>query len=561
MTTIARKAASVFMAVLLCLGVAFSAAPGMMPDAAYAYTLTTGSMTDNATLTVSGAKDGKVDAIKMFDAVPTSDGEGATYTVASEWGGFFSTTYLNDYSGDDPYAYVRGLAGDKTKIAAFAAKAVAWMAEKSFTGKTAEVSGGTATLSGLDYGYYLVLPYTGAAPGEPYSDAMLLNVLTSSVEATVKAEWPTVDKTIVDNPEGGLGVAVDDSWEGSHDMELDSLAPYAEQAGGANGTGANVGDTLTFKLESKVPDMDGYSSYTFKFVDTLSEGLTLLNSAGDPKVVVNIGGVDLDGNDYTATGMANEGGTTTLTIDLSEYLTKNKSTLEEGAAIEVYYQAKVNGNAVVEDPETNEVKVVYSNDPSNPQDGTDESTPDETYTYTFGFDLKKVVEKTETPLSGAKFEIYRDGGDGTWSGGSGDTGLTFSGSDSNWKLAETQGETTELITGTDGLLSLDGLSEGAYWVLETEAPDGYNKLSAPIKVVISATYNEDGTLATHAITYGDSNQTECNGGHVITIENSKGALLPETGGMGTVALTVAGVIVVAAGVALVIRRNRKENQR
>lgn len=574
MTTIARKAASALMAALLCAGIALSAAPGIAGGTAYAYTLE-GTMTDGATLTVSGAKDGKVDAIKMFDAVPTSDGKGATYTVASEWEKFFSTTYLNDYSGDDPYAYVQGLANDKTKIAAFAAKAVAWMAEHSFTGKTADVSGGTATLSGLDYGYYLVLPYAGSEPAEPYSDAMLLNVLTSSVAATVKAEWPTVDKTIVDNPEGGLGnlgVAVDDSWEGNHDMELDSLAPYAEPAGGANGTGANVGDTLTFKLESKVPDMDGYSSYTFKFVDTLSDGLTLLNSAGDPKVVVNIGDVKLDGDDYTATGQANEDGTTTLTIDLSTYLTKNKSTLEEGTAIEVFYQAKVNDKAAVEDPETNEVKVVYSNNPSNPQDGTDESTPDKTYTYTFGFDLKKVAEGDgSTLLSGAKFEIYRDGGDNAWSGGSDDTGLTFSGSESNWKLAETQDDVTVLTTGTDGLLSLDGLSEGTYWVLETEAPDGYNKLSAPIKVVISATYNEDGTLAGHVIDYGDQangtsndsqgTDTVHDGGHVITIENSKGTLLPETGGMGTVALTVVGVIVVAAGVALVIRRNRKADQR
>lgn len=532
MTTTVRKAASVFMAVLLCLGVAFSAAPGIFGGTAYAYTLNNGSMTDSATLTVSGAQEGgKVDAIKMFDAVPTTDGEGATYTAASEWNGFFTTENLGSDYNNDPYAYVQGLAKDKTKIAAFAAKAVKWMGNQSFTGTTVSVqNGGTATLTGLDYGYYLVLPYTGSVPAELYSDAMLLNVLEKNVTATVKAEWPTVDKTVA----GDQGLNENN-----------------------NGGSANVGDTLTYTLTSKVPDMTGYDSYVFKFVDTLSNGLSLLASS-DTGVTVKIGANSelIQGTDFTVTVSGQQ-----LTVDLSDYLTKNKSKLNAGDPITVTYEAKVKADAVVDgDGNSNEAEVVYSNDPSNPQDGTDESTSDKTYTYTFGFDLKKVVEKTETPLSGAKFEIYRDNGDDNWND-SDEKGLTFTGSGSNWKLAETQSGATELMTGADGLLSLDGLSEGTYWVLETAAPDGYNKLSEPIKVVISATYNEDGTLASHTISYGDSSQTDCGGGHVIKIENSKGTLLPETGGMGTIGLTVLGVIIVAAGAIWIVRRNRKGNQR
>lgn len=529
------------MAVLLCLGVAFSAAPGIFGGTAYAYTLNNESMTDSATLTVSGAQEGgKVDAIKMFDAVPTADGKGATYTVASEWNGFFSSSNLGDYSGDDPYAYVQGLTNDKTKIAAFAAKAVKWMGEQSFTGATATVSGDTATLTGLDYGYYLVLPYTGSEPAEPYSDAMLLNVLEKNVTATVKAEWPTVDKTV----EGDVG-----------------------SSSGNNGGSANVGDTLTYTLTSKVPDMTGYDSYVFRFVDTLSNGLSLLASS-DTGVTVKIGdGTALNqGTDFTV-----EVDGQTLTVDLSDYLTYNKGDLTAGNAITVTYQAKVNTNAVVEGADnSNEAKIVYSNDPSS--DGTGTSTPDKTYTYTFGFDLKKVAkDDNDALLSGAQFEIYRDGGNGNWDNGSSDdTGLTFTVSESNWKLSETQSGATELTTGTNGLLSLDGLSEGTYWVLETAAPDGYNKLSDPIKVVISAIYGEDGKLTGHVIDYGDGangvsdgngTDTVHDGGHVITVENSKGALLPTTGGMGTIGLTVLGVIIVAAGAIWIIRRNRKGNQR
>ena len=103
------------------------------------------------------------------------------------------------------------------------------------------------------------------------------------------------------------------------------------------------------------------------------------------------------------------------------------------------------------------------------------------------------------------------------------------------------------MTNARGKLQFVGLKEGTYQLVETVAPDGYNKLADPIKVVITASYHDDGTLNEWKADFeGGSAQ---NGTHQIQVQNNKGALLPETGGMGTVIFTVAGVVIIAGGIA------------
>ena len=110
-----------------------------------------------------------------------------------------------------------------------------------------------------------------------------------------------------------------------------------------------------------------------------------------------------------------------------------------------------------------------------------------------------------------------------------------------------------MTTPAGGRISFTGLKEGTYKLVELKAPAGYNKLSAPIEVVISATYNDDGTLKNNTVTAnGTPNST-------VTVVNKKGTLLPSTGGMGTVVFTVAGVAIVAAGIIWTVVRKRANN--
>ena len=539
MKTMTKRIASMALAVMMAVVMLASA----VPTKAFAAD-PTGSLTVNGPAGMEGKK---VYAVKMFDSEGAQD-TGFTYKLNTAWGTFFQDldeTTMNDLSGDAlsaaAYDYVLNL--KDTAVVEFAKEAVDYARG---TGKdtlfslttTAQAdasdTGATATFTGLAYGYYLVYPAQGSTSVDRHTDAMLVNIPKND-EWNIKSEYPTVDKSIVENPTGGLdGIG----------------APKP----GVNGQSANVGDTLTFKLESTVPDMTGYTDYTFKLHDILSKGLTLLDSVANPKVVVKIDGKKLDGANFTASATTEQSGGTKLTIDLSTYLTVNKSFA--GKKIEVYYQAKVNDQAVIGNPNTNDAYVEYTTEPGKTENGVH----DKTNTYTFGFTLdKRAGAEDGKALAGAEFKVHADAnGNGTYDAGV-DTVVKFSqGTGDNsgkWVVSENGQDT--VATPANGKLELAGFAAGTYFVEETKAPKGYNKLNAPIKVVISAEVAEDGSLTRHVIDYGDqaNGQTDAqgtttnhNGGHSIVIVNKAGTQLPETGGMGTIIFTLVGAAAIGYGI-------------
>lgn len=548
------KALALLAVLVLAVGALFAATPAM-------------AATSQGKLTVTGGADfanKSVTAVRMFKV--TEDGTG--YELEGKWEDFFSETNLSSLGWVEgtstPYNFVMGLKNgeDETKLVKFAELAQKWAATNKstlsadpsivFTSAAATGSGSnyTTSIAGLDYGYYLVSPSAGSSSGRTdEADAILVNIDAPEVTQKLKSTWPTVDKTV--KPEGGQGE-------------------------GENADGAAVGDTLEFALTSAVPDMSAFDpdkGYTFKFTDKLSSGLTLKPSAGfnSANVTVTIGNAPLTSTDFTASataGTAGDAGKTVLTIDLSEYFSKilkgEVSGINAGDKVIVTYKATLNSNAVIAtDPNTNEVTVDYSTDPDNPQKGTP-SVPDKTYTYTFGFGVdKRAEEATGNRLAGAKFQLYKDSGNGTYAAGE-ETLLKFdAGAGSNpVKYMYNASGTVDTITttATDNFM-VCGLDEGTYWLVETDAPEGYNEIGA-IKVVISAEYNQaTGELTRHTIKYtmpgeGQQEQEVNHPNHTITVINKAGTLLPETGGMGTVIFTVIGVAVIAGGAAWYVSRRR-----
>lgn len=487
----------------------------------------------NATLTVS-TTDAKfagktVNAYKMFSATVSGDGQAVSYTLTDEWKPFFKNSVgLTDVTdanvNDKANEYVSGLTGKEKDLSAFAAKASNWAQTNNIAvDATATVSKNadkyTATFTNLDYGYYVV-----AVPGATVADtnsqyAALIPVHSTSVDASIKGALPTVVKKV----------------------------------NGESATSAKIGDPLTFTLTSTIPDMSAYSTYTFNFKDTLSKGLTF-NQVDSVKV----GDTTLTKNtDYTVTTTNEASGETLLTVAMNEF--KKKQQANAGKKITVTYTATLNKDAVVGGAgNVNSATIQYSNNPST--NGTGESEPSKVRVFTYGFTVDKYTGKnyddTATRLAGAEFTLSHKGG----------TAISFvkvadsATQNAVYRVAKADeaGATTTITTPANGKVDFRGLENGEYTLTETKAPAGYNKLASAIGVKVDGQNNgTDTTHATVVIKYDNNNgsvydQTASNG--VIPVQNKPGVVLPGTGGMGTIAFTVIGVLVIALGVAWTLKR-------
>lgn len=507
-----------------------------------ATTVATANAADNATLTVSTTDTkfaGKtVNAYKMFSATVSSDGGAVSYTLTDGWKPFFMSSTLDGLTGvtdanvnDKANEYVSKLTGKEKDLSAFAAKASNWAQTNDITADaTATVSKNaatdgkyTATFTNLDYGYYVV-----AVPGATVADtnsqyAALVRVHSTSVDAEIKGALPTVDKKVQVNGTG------------------------------KDATDAKIGDTLTFTLTSTIPDMSAYSTYTFNFKDTLSKGLTFGQVTS-----VKVGDTTLTKDtDYTVTTAPADSGKTLLTVAMKDFKTKQQA--NAGKKITVTYAATLNKDAVVGGAgNVNSATIQYSNNPST--NGTGESEPSKVRVFTYGFTVDKYTGKnyddTATRLAGAEFTLAHKGG----------TAISFvkvadsATQNAVYRVAKADeaGATTTITTPANGKVDFRGLENGEYTLTETKAPAGYNKLASAIGVKVDGQNNgTDTTHATVVIKYDNNNgsvydQTASNG--VIPVQNKPGVVLPGTGGMGTIAFTVIGVLVIALGVAWTLKR-------
>lgn len=509
-----------------------------------ATTVATANAADNATLTVS-TTDAKfagktVNAYKMFSATVSGDGKAVSYTLTDEWKPFFKNSTFDGLTGvtdaninDKANDYVSKL--KDSALVAFATKASNWAqtttnhitanATATVSKNAATNSKYTATFNNLGYGYYVV-----AVPGATLANAKsqyatLVSVHSTSVTAEIKGDLPTVDKKV----------------------QVDGT--------GKDATDAKIGDTLNFTLTSTIPDMSAYDTYTFNFKDTLSKGLTFgqvtsVTVAG----VTNPLTVDTDYTVTTPTASNNN----TLTVAMKDF--KKKQQANAGKKITVTYTATLNKDAVVGGAgNVNSATIQYSNNPST--NGTGESEPSKVRVFTYGFTVDKYTGDNYTAeavrLPGAKFTLAPKDGDPMSfvqvNAGSATANAVY--------RVATAGETgtTTITTPENGKVDFQGLKNGEYTLTETKAPAGYNKLASAIGVKVDGQNNgTDTTHATVTITYNNDNngsnynQTASNG--VIPVQNNSGVVLPGTGGMGTIAFTVIGVLVIALGVAWTLKR-------
>lgn len=365
-----------------------------------------------------------------------------------------------------------------------------------------------------------------------------------------------------------------------------------------------VGDTVAYEITTKVPSMVGFDKFFFIVSDTLSKGLTF-----NDDIVVTLDGTDLiEGTDYYVEDEKDAvTGVTAIKVVFKDFYNKNKDNV--GKDILVTYTAILNEDAVVGNAgNPNDVNLIYSNNPNvaqegKPAEGGDPEKPDEpkgttpigetpkstTYTYVTGIELIKVDGEGNT-LEGAEFEIagtatnkvivvreqyvvdpagtYYKLKDGTYT-----TDVPDGSNDDEYESTTTKyakKDVTEVVetsssvkakayVGVDGKLVFEGLSAGEYTITEITAPDGYNLLSAPIKVVISweAPANmASSTNCTWTATVNGEAGTVTGGIVIMNVVNEKGTVLPETGGVGTTLFYILGAVLVAGAIVLLVTKKR-----
>ena len=564
-----KKLVSRFMAVLMAMAMILS-----MSMAAFAADTPKGALTVNNT--VAGKT---LDLYQIFTA--TKNGDNVAYTLNSAYEGFFqskitdASTLTGEALSEKAYAYVKDQVGtDGSNGAAFAKDIMGWILGHTTTvettHKTAPTTDSSTVINNLDYGYYVVYPLgatdTSKEPGDTTvkSVASLVNVTDTTVTINMKSNYPTVDKKIIQAQSGSgikVGAIVDGSWEGTHDMVLDdendpedTIAPRGA-ADGKKAEDFGIGDTITYQLTSKVPDMTGYNSYTFKFSDTLSKGLDLKEvlsvKVGNTTLTAKKSGT----NTYA---LAYDQAKRTLTVTLNDFYNSYKN--RTGDTITVVYTATLNKDAVIGmNPNTNKAVVEYSNDPKS--DGTGKSEPSIVDVHTFDFTIYKYYlnGETQTALANAEFELYKANA----AGNAADTDAKINIVDERNGVyrqatadeAKVTGFTSaKIVSDDDGKVLVKGLEAGTYYLRETKAPEGYNKLLSDIKIEIKPAYDETtGKLTSYSVDY-TYNGTKTTGTAItskdnspeVAVENKTGAQLPSTGSKGALMVTLAGIVLFGA---------------
>ncbi|WP_028518503.1 isopeptide-forming domain-containing fimbrial protein [Ruminococcus flavefaciens] len=267
----------------------------------------------------------------------------------------------------------------------------------------------------VDDGWYLVVDETSLAAGTSSTStqvrsANLLQVV-GNITINAKHSLPTLEKKIMEDRD-------DDSTLEEYDTST-----------------AAIGDTITYHIKTKVPDLRGYEKYFLVVDDNLSAGLDF-NDDVTVKVYNQTSGTLLstltedDDDDYTldncdADYYVSTTGKTAIKI-VFENVVNRLSTFTAGDDIVIEYTATLNKDASI-DPSVgnpNSAKLTYSNDPNVTNSGKSTSTPDEpnppsggepgdvvgetpedkVNTYTTAIKIKK-VDQDNQPLAGAEFTL------------------------------------------------------------------------------------------------------------------------------------------------------------
>ena len=484
-----------------------------------AFAATEGDQPVKNTITVQNAEKNETYSIYRLldlqvsaDALAAKDSKsGYSYTINSDWEGFWTgvgADYINvtkDADGNltNP-AYVTWKDAN-ANMEEFGKLAAAYAKENNVATAAPSIlvdDNNEAKFTDLDNGYYMVTSTLGSAvsiastPSNPQQFIYEKNKTTTTEKQVLDAEASSESSKI---------------YGQSND--------------------AQIGDTVTFRSKVHIAK----NQVNVKYLDVMTEGLTYQK---DAKVYTDEDcTTELDSTKYTP----NHDGVTydkvAYTFEVAfhdDYV----AAFKEATTLYIKYTAKLNDKAQVANAEKNTPVVTYGNG------GKQTGEPTETTTYKFSilkYDGVKFTNENDPDipsLAGAKFELI----DKTDNNNRKTVKLAVSKDGLTYRVVNDAKdipdgykvvESNEIETTDTGKITVIGVDNRKYCLVETEAPLGFNKIEGDIDLEI-----------------GTSNAL------VKKIPNLSGTLLPSTGGIGTTIFYILGGILIVAGVAYFIVRRK-----
>lgn len=485
-------------------------------DAASSTTATAGT-TEKGSITVKNAAPNETYKAYKILSLESYDENVDAYSYkkpGGDWNKFIDSN-MDKFFVSNSEGYITLKSTDNDAVRKLALSAIDF-AQKNSVGATktanasaAKTDNATAVFEDLDLGYYVIESTSGAA----------CNITTALPNATIadKHDNPSVSKKIV---EGGKII----------------------KQGAQNS--ANIGEYIGFETTIYVkPGIKKYVLHdkmddNLEFSHVHDVNLYYPNESNPKKQNPSV-----NPSGYYNVNTTNEDGCTFELSFTEKFYSEYKQAIDtkDITQIKVRYYAKVKDSALIDTAMKNTAWLTYG-------DKNTETDKSETETYTYGIKVFKYTG-IETPLAGAKFILSEK------ENPSDKDAIKFIHATEKYTYdAEQNIGNTTLESQSDGYINIQGLKAGTYYLKETEAPKGYNKISSPIKIVVEA--NEDTGKPVIKVDKNGNAKVVTR----VEVQNNTGSLLPSTGGMGTTLIYVVGsILVLASGIVLFSKRKEGTN--
>ena len=455
---------------------------------------------EKGSITINGTEGQKYTIYKILDLESYNADSGAyAYKTNETWSNFINRSDIKGtYVDVDEQGYVTWIGEeDDVAYAKFAKLALEYAKESRIEyedqGVIAEEKS-SITFDELELGYYLVDSNVGA----------LCALTTTNPDASVD-----------EKNEAAVNVKT---------VEEDSSQSYGEE------NDADIEQEINFK--STITAKKGAENYVLH--DKMDSGLSFDKITGITLNGITVPQIDPLDDEYNYDITYKDRNDDGCAFEIT-FTKKFCEQLQDDDTIVVSYTAHLNENAVIAgNGNKNTSWLTYGDE--------QRTTDSETITKTWQVEVYKYTnvkndlgQSVKTPLAGATFTLSKE------SNGNNPIKLVSTVTNTYRVDPDAEGSVTEITTDDTGRLTIEGLDSDTYYLTETNAPAGYNRLPAPVKVEIA----NDGTIKMN----GSATTS-------VEVENTTGGLLPSTGGIGTTVFYAAGIVLMAGAVFFVVRRKR-----